>query len=90
MEYRERDGQMFRGEKTPMFKGLKVPRMTEWLVSGQWQPVKGDFGLKAALYGAAMTEDEAREFAGDDWPQDDSREPQSAGDQPKSETDSQK
>jgi hypothetical protein len=42
--------------------------MDEWLVGGKWGPVQGDFGLKAGLYGATMTEEEAKEFAGDDWP----------------------
>lgn len=75
MEYRERDNQIFRGVINPEYNSA---RMTEWLVNNEWQPVEGDFGTKAGIYGTKMTEPEAREFHGEGWPEETAEAPPAA------------
>jgi len=58
---------VFRGEPPP---GGTRPINFESLTNRQWMRVKGDSGLKAMIYGTSMTEEEAKEYAGDEWPED--------------------
>lgn len=50
-----------------VYRSADGRRYSEVLRAGQWKPA-GVAGLDAALYGMPMDEDEAKEYAGDEWP----------------------
>lgn len=60
MKYYELDNVIYRGSDAPF-----APP-TEIAVKGEWKPSAS--GGQARARGAEMTEAEAKEFAGDDWP----------------------
>lgn len=60
MKYYEHDNVIYRGPDDP-----KAPP-TEIAVKGAWKPSAN--GGDARRFGSVMTEAEAQEFAGDDWP----------------------
>ena len=66
MEYREYENVIYRGKRLPRFTHTD---MSEAIINGRWQPVAGRQALDASLYGIKMTEEQAREFQGDGWPE---------------------
>lgn len=60
MKYYESQNVLFRGNGPPNLPG-------EMLVNGQWVPSKGS--NEAKTFGRELSEEEAKAFAGDDWPQ---------------------
>jgi hypothetical protein len=64
--YIEYGNMIFRGEISPV---TKMPRMVEAIVNGQWKAVSSKTLMDAGFYGQEMTEDEAKAFQGDDWPE---------------------
>jgi hypothetical protein len=65
MEFREHENVIYRGEKAPGFKHV---RMTEFIVNGEWKTATPRQITNASTYGTPMTEAEAKEFQGEGWP----------------------
>jgi hypothetical protein len=49
-------------------KGVGNFPMQEVLNAGKWAPARGESAMEAAQMGTEMSEEQAKEFAGDEWP----------------------
>jgi hypothetical protein len=56
----------FRGKRSPV---TTMPRMVEAIVGGQWKEVSAKTLMDAGFYGQEMSEEEAKAFQGEGWPE---------------------